>query len=59
MERLVRKNRMRVLRMDRAILTVGIFPTGKRQPLFLENAFRTVFECAVALTCINSVNRIR
>src|SRR5258708_9486162 len=38
---------------------VGLCQPWRGQPLFLENAPRAAFECAAALTCINSVNRIR
>jgi hypothetical protein len=52
MERLVRENRVPVLRMD---------PRQRQNlhALLPENALRLTFGCAAALTCINSVNRIR
>jgi hypothetical protein len=58
-EWLVRENRDDLADGPRAIPKVGIFQRWKRQPPFLENALRAAFECAAALTCINSVNRIR
>src|SRR5258705_3923934 len=58
-ERLLPRKPGRPADGPRTNLEVGLFQPWKRQPLFLENAPRAAFECAAALTCINSVNRIR